>query len=62
MKPWPLRIAVVLSALALLVMGASCGRRELSSAEQIRTAQNAGDAEKVYKLIRGRARKEVETR
>ena len=56
MKPWPLRIAVVLSALALLAFGAWMGWREWYSANQLRASIQAEDTPKVYGLLRWDAR------
>ena len=51
-----LRISVVLSALAVLAMESWWGWREWYSAEQINAARDAGDAEKVCRLLRWGAR------
>ena len=54
-KPF-LCIAVVLSALAVLVMGSWWAWREWYAAEQVRAAKEAGDAAKVCRLLRWGAR------
>ena len=56
MKRWLLRIAVVLSALAVAASGSWYIWREFYSADHFRAAKEADDAAKVYRLLRWGAR------
>ena len=56
MKHWLLRISVVLCALVVVTTGSWWSWREWYSADQIRAAKEAGDAEKVCRLLRWGAR------